>query len=161
MFDLLAERATGFSVDHYVTPAMQWGIDNQAGAIAAYEVQKGVLVGAEAFVLHPDIEWAGATPDGFVGDGIIEVKCPTSSKFLSWVTAGEVPEEHKQQMLFQLACTRRAWVDFIAYDPRMPEHLQLFIRRFEPDWSEVAWVETGARAFLIELAAMAEQLELP
>lgn len=160
-FDLLAERATGIAVSHFVTPAMQHGIDNQAGAITEYEIRHGVLVQPEAFVLHPQIDFAGATPDGFIGtDGLIEVKCPTSPKFLSWVMAGEVPQEHRLQMLFQLACTRRQWVDFVAYDPRVPSHLQLFVRRFEPDWKEVEKVEAGAKEFLDELAFMAEQLEL-
>lgn len=158
MFDLLAERVTGIAVDHYVTPAMQWGVDNQPHAIAAYEAETGELVGPELFVLHPTIDWAGATPDGLVGrDGLIEIKCPTTPKFLAWVMAGEVPEEHKPQLLFQLACTRRYWVDFVAFDPRV-KHPQLFIRRFEPLKADIERVEDGARQFLAELAAMSEQL---
>lgn len=159
MFDLLAERVTGIAVDHYVTPAMQWGVDNQPHAIAAYEAETGELVGPELFVLHPTIDWAGATPDGLVGsDGLIEVKCPTTPKHLTWVMAGEVPEEHQPQMIFQLACTRRQWVDFVAYDPRVAGKAQLFIRRFEPPKSEIERIEEGARRFLAELAAMSEQL---
>jgi hypothetical protein len=61
------------------------------------------------------------SPDGLVDDGLIEIKCPNSSTFLSWILAGVVPEDHKPQMALQAACTGRPWVDFVAYDPRMPE----------------------------------------
>lgn len=159
MFELLAERMSGVAVDHFVTPAMQWGIEQQPNATAAYEAETGELVGPEVFVLHPEIEWAGATPDGLIGtDGLIEIKCPTTPKHLAWVMAGEVPAEHQPQMLFQLACTRRKWVDFVSFDPRV-QRPQLFIRRFEPAWTEVERVEAGAREFLAELQAMADQLE--
>ncbi len=159
MFELLAERMTGAAVDHYVTPAMQWGIDNQADAISAYEAETGELVGPEVFVLHPEIDWFGATPDGLVGaDGLLEVKCPTTPKHLAWIVAGEVPDEHRLQMLTQIACTRRQWVDFVSFDPRVRKP-QLFIRRFEPDRAEVERIEAGAREFLAELEAMEKQLE--
>ncbi len=159
MFDLLAERMTGIAVDHYVTPAMQWGIDQQQHAIAAYEAETGELVGPEVFVLHPSIDWFGATPDGLVGHhGLIEVKCPTTPKYLAWIAAGEVPDEHRPQMLAQLACTGRQWVDFVAFDPRVSKR-PLWIKRFEPAREDVERVEEGARAFLAELDAMAEQLE--
>lgn len=157
--DLCAERLTGFAVSHYVTPAMQHGIDNQAAAIAAYEAESGNLVGAEAFVLHPAIEFFGATPDGFVDDeGLVEVKCPTSSTFVRWLADGVVPEQHHLQMLAQLACTRRQWVDFVAFDPRMPGACQLFIRRFKPPASEIERVEMIAREFLDELDALFERV---
>lgn len=159
MFDLLAERMSGVAVEHYVTPAMEWGIAHQADATAAYEAETGELVGPEVFVLHPSIDWFGATPDGLVGAaGLIEIKCPTTPKHLAWVMAGEVPDEHKPQMLAQLACTGRQWVDFVSFDPRVRKP-QLFIRRFAPDRAEVERIEAGARDFLAELDAMEKQLE--
>lgn len=160
MFDLLAERMSGVAVEHYVTPAMEWGIAHQADATAAYEAETGELVGPEVFVLHPSIDWFGATPDGLVGaSGLIEIKCPTTPKHLAWVMAGEVPDEHKPQMLAQLACTGRQWVDFVAFDPRVQKGPQLFIRRFQPERAEIERIEAGARDFLAELAAMEIQLE--
>ena len=160
MFDLLAERISGYAVDHFVTDAMRHGIENQGPAIEAYQVETGEIVGAEVFVLHPEIDWAGATPDGLVGsDGLLEVKCPTTPKHLAWLMAGEVPEEHKLQMTFQVACTRRQWVDFVSFDPRVPPKSRLFIKRFVPTADEIRRVEDGARAFLDELSAMAEQFE--
>lgn len=154
-FDLLAERLTGIAVSHFVTPAMQHGIEQQPHATAAYEALTGEIVGPEVFVLHKSIDWFGATPDGLIGgDGVIEIKCPTTPTFLRWVTDGVVPAEHQPQMLAQLACTGRVWCDFIAFDPRVPPAHQLFVRRFEPPKSEIERIEEEAAKFLAELAAM-------
>lgn len=159
MKELAAERLTGAAVDHYVTSAMQWGIDNQAGAISAYEALTGEIVGPELFVLHPKIEFFGATPDGLVGsDGLIEVKCPTTTTYVEWVLAGVVPEEHKLQMATQCACAGRQWVDFVAHDPRMPAGQTLFVRRYEPTADEIAHVEKVATDFLRELDDLVQRV---
>ncbi len=158
MRDLLAERLTGIAVPHFVTADMQWGIDNQDGARHEYQVLTGEIVGPEGFVLHPDIEFFGATPDGFVGeDGLLEVKCPRSATHLSWILDGVVPEDHRPQMLAQLACTRRKWCDFVSYDPRNP-HKPLFVRRFAPEQAEIERIEEVAREFLAELDALFEKI---
>jgi len=164
MFDLLAERATGVAVSSYVTPAMQWGIDTQSAARVAYEAHTGEIVGPEVFVLHPALDWAGATPDGLVDPmGLLEIKCPTTPTHLRYVVAakdGHVPDEYRPQMLWQLACTRRQWVDFVSFDPRVKGASRLAVVRFEPAPGEVEELEEKASAFLDEVAAMAEQLEL-
>ncbi len=130
--ELVAERLTGIAVDHYVSPAMQWGLDRQAEAIQEYEIETGSLVGPEESYYHKEIDFLLATPDGFVGeDGLLEVKCPTSATHLQWILDGVIPEQHIPQMSMQLICTERDWVDFMSYDPRMPMNKRAFIRRFE------------------------------
>ena len=159
-FELVAERVTGILVERFVTPAMQWGIEQQSNAIQAYEELTGNIVGPELFVLHPSVDWFGATPDGLVGeDGLLECKCPTTPTHVAWRLTGEVPDQHKPQMLAQLACTGRKWVDFVSFDPRIPGPARLFVRRFEPPRKRIEEVEEGARKFLAEVAAMCEQLE--
>ena len=161
LFELLAERMTGVKVSQYVTDAMQHGIDNQAGAIERYETETGTLVGPEVFVLHPRIEFFGATPDGILPDGLglVEVKCPSTVKHLAWMKEGVVPHEYRPQMLAQLACTGRRYVDFISFDPRIQiDSAQFFLRRFEPKPEEIEEVEAEAQKFLQELEAMFEQI---
>lgn len=163
-FELLAERATGLATDHYVSSAMQWGTDQQPAARAAYEARTGLLAGPEVFVLHPSIDWAGATPDGLLDpDGLIEIKCPTTPVHLRYVLMsrdGKVPDDYRPQMLWQLACTRRKWVDFVSFDPRVEGPSRIAIARFEPTAQEVEEIEAKAQSFLDEVAAMAEQLQL-
>lgn len=140
-----------------MTDAMAWGLEREAEAKAAYEAETGVIVGEAGFYDHPRIDNLGATPDGLVPSGLIETKCPTTPTFVEWRMAGVVPEEHKPQMIVQLACTGRAWCDFVAFDPRIknPAH-RLFIRRFEPTAEDIAKVEAAAEQFLSELDAMFE-----
>lgn len=158
MRELLAERLTGDSVRHFVNDAMQWGLDYESDAKAAYEAHTGLLIADAGFYDHPRIDNLGATPDGLVGhDGLIETKCPTTPTFAEWVLAGVVPEKHKPQMIVQLTCTGRAWCDFVAYDPRIRDpRRQLFVRRYEPTAEEIGKVETAAERFLAELDAMFE-----
>lgn len=157
---ILAERLTGIAVPHYVSPEMKWGTENEPHAKSAYEVETGELIVPCATIDHPTIEFLAATPDGLVGrDGLIETKCPKTETHITWMLAGVVPEQHKPQMLLQIACTGRNWVDFVSFDPRVREaSRQLFIRRFEPTREQVEEVEAAARVFLDEVQAMFEQL---
>jgi putative phage-type endonuclease len=157
LYDLLAERLVGEAKDHYVTAAMQWGLDHEAAAADAFEVATGMLLMPAGLIEHPTIENFAATPDRLIDhDGLLEIKCPTSAKFVAWRLAGTVPDEHRPQMLAQLACTRRRYCMFAAFDPRMPPTAQLFVRRFEPTPAEIATVEQQAFDFLIELEQMFE-----
>ena len=156
--ELVAERLVGYAMDHYVTPAMQHGIDNEPVAKEEYTWATGNLIEPMPSVPHPVIPFLLATPDGRIeADVGIEIKCPTSAKFVAWKLAGVVPEEHKPQMLAQCLCAGFAAVEFIAYDPRMPEGQRLFVRRFTPTADELAAVEAGAIAFLQEVDEMFEQ----
>jgi hypothetical protein len=111
---------------------VQWGKEQEPFARAAYEMRYDVLAETCGFVLHPDVARFGASPDFLVGeDGMGQIKCPNTSTHLAWLRAGVVPIEHCFQMLSEMACTGREWCDFVSFDPRLPEHLQLFVRRFE------------------------------
>lgn len=152
--EILAERMTGDIIEKYVNSAMQWGIEQEGNAKAAYEAATGRIVTDVGFIEHPTIEWLGASPDGFVGDGLIEIKCPNTSTHLSWVLDGVVPEEHIPQMTLQCAVTRRGWCDFVSYDPRVAEAQQLFVRRFYPTTEQIETVESEARLFLQEVEGL-------
>lgn len=157
--DLIAERMTDSMTEMYVTPAMQWGIETEGAARDHYEEITGNLVQPCGFALHDDIEFFGASPDGLIGhDGLIEIKCPTSATHIRWKLDGGVPEEHKPQMLAQLAVTKRKWCDFMSYDPRLPDNIKRHLARFEPTPEEIQEAEQSALAFLEELDAMWELL---
>lgn len=153
--DLLAERLVGSAKDHYVTAAMQWGIDHEEDAAAAYEAHTGNILRPGGFLDHHTIANFGATPDRLIGrEGLLEIKCPTTETYVKWVTEGVVPDEHRPQMAAQLLCFKRRWCDFAAYDPRVPAGQQLFVRRFAPTPQYLAEVEQAAVAFLRDLDLM-------
>ena len=157
--EILAERLTGDISHHYVTPAMQHGIDTEPAAKAAYSARTGSLVAECPFIPHPTIPHFGASPDGRIEPRVgIEIKCPTTSKHLTWMLAGEVPAEHKPQMLAQAICAGFDEIEFVSFDPRLPKHLQLFIARYVPTQDELDAVFAAAVEFLGEVDAMFEQL---
>lgn len=159
MAQLIAERLTGKPTESYTNGAMQWGIDHEAEARAAYEFFREAQVTEVGFLLHPTIVESGASPDGLVGDdGLVEIKCPNTATHIDTLLNLQVPGKYTKQMLWQMASTRRKWCDFVSYDPRMPEKLRLFVKRFEFDAEEVRRMETEVLAFLNELNGKLELL---
>ena len=65
-----------------------------------------------------------------------------------------MPEEYKPQMLVQLLCTGRKWVDFVSYDPRLSgawSPAKLFIVRYEPTQDELNTALEQCETFLAEV----------
>lgn len=138
--------------DPFISRPMQWGIDNERFARAAYELQQDVMIETVGFVLHPFIECFGASPDGFIGDeGLVQFKCPNTATHIEYLLKGEVPKEYQPQMLAEMACTGRQWCDFVSFDPRLPEDLQLFVKRFHRDEARIAEIEIAVEQFLGEV----------
>jgi predicted phage-related endonuclease len=139
---------------------MQWGKDTEPTARAAYEFHTSNKVVEVLFVDHPEIEWSGASPDGLVGDeGLIEIKCPNTANHIKTITGTAIKKAYVWQMQWQMACTGSKWCDFVSFDPRMPDHLQLFIKRVPRDDALIAMLEHDAREFLAEVDRMVKTLE--
>jgi putative phage-type endonuclease len=161
MTQLVLERVTNTKADSYTNAAMQWGIDQEPFARAAYEAAKGVLVDEVAFVPHPTIEMAGASPDGLVGDdGMVEIKCPDSKTALEcWLSDNPVEGKYFAQMQWQMRCADRDWCDYVVFDPRMPAKAQLFVTRVKRDDEWLATTEAEVVKFLAEVDAKVAALK--
>ena len=161
MTQLVLERVTGTKADSYTNAAMQWGIDQEPFARAAYEAKTGVLVEEVGFVSHPTIEAAGASPDGLVGDdGMVEIKCPDSKTALEcWLSENPVEGKYFAQMQWQMRCADRAWCDYVVFDPRMPVKAQLFVTRVTRDDEWLAATEQEVIKFLAEVDAKVAALK--
>ena len=150
--EIIAEILTGQPVEQYVSKEMQWGIDTEPFARAAYELECEQTVDNVGFAIHSTIARFGCSPDGFVGDdGLVELKCPNTATHIDYILAGIVPAEYQAQMLSEMACTGRKWCDFVSFDPRLPRHLQLFVRRFVRDETRIAEIEQKVEKFLEEV----------
>jgi putative phage-type endonuclease len=159
MADLLVERLSGKQGDYYQNAAMLWGTEQEPNARVAYEAHTGVIVEAVGFVPHFSIEMAGASPDGLVGDkGLVEIKCPNTATHVDTLLGQEVPSKYILQMQWQMACTERFWCDFVSYDPRMPENMQLFIKRVHRDPKMIDEMQEEIVKFLKELDDKVKQL---
>lgn len=160
MGQLIAERLTGFVAKSYTNAAMQWGTDTEPQARAVYEFERLVTVEQIGFVDHPTIAMSGASPDGLVGsDGLVEIKCPETHTHIETLLSGKVSADYVTQMHWQMACTGRTWCDFVSFDPRMPEHLQLFVRRIDAEPERIEEMQDAVTAFLTELEAKVAALQ--
>lgn len=153
MAELIAERLTGQPAPSFSNAAMQWGTDKEPEARDYYAFITGATVEQIAFVHHPTVADSGASPDGLVGDdGLVEIKCPNTATHIDTLLGAVGPSKYMTQMQWQLACTGRKWCDFVSYDPRMPESMQLFVTRIERDDDVIAVLEKDVAEFLAEVA---------
>lgn len=156
---LVCERLTGTTEESYCNAAMQRGVELEPLARECYEFIKGVTVEQIAFVDHPTVPWSGASPDGMVGeDGLIEIKCPNTATHIEYLLGGKPPAQYVPQMQWQMACTGRQYCDFVSYDDRLPEELQLFIVRLHRDNELIAEMEKSVIAFNESVEKMISEL---
>jgi len=96
---------------HFVTPAMEAGVLNEAYVAQQYSSAMGVAVEpCGAFYNNRFV----ASPDGLVGDdGLVEIKWLFDNSF-SDVLANGVPADHYLQIQGQLWATGRKWCDYVA-----------------------------------------------
>ena len=105
---LVCEVLTGKPAESYTNAAMQWGVDQEPLARAAYESHQNVLVDEVGFLTHPTIWQSGASPDGLVGElGMVEIKCPNTATHIDTLLTQTVPGKYNTQMQWQMACAKR------------------------------------------------------
>jgi len=149
---LVAERLTGVPAETFTNAAMQWGMDTEAEARDAYRQHSLNEVKECGFVDHPTIAMSGASPDGLVDDdGLVEIKCPNTAGHIETLLGKAAPAKYVTQMMWQMACTGRAWCDFVSYDPRMPEEMRLIVIRLRRDDKMIAELESEVATFLTEV----------
>ena len=157
---LIAERLTGQAVESFSNAAMQWGVNTEAQARAAYVFMTDIPVAEVAFVNHPTISMSGASPDGLAGnDGLVEIKCPNTATHLDTLLGAEIDGKYIKQMQWQMACTGRPWCDFVSFDPRLPVELQMKIRRVERDQPLIDALEKDVSEFLAEIEGKINKLK--
>lgn len=160
MAELICERLTGAKGESYQNAAMVWGTETEPKARAAYEAETGFLVEGVGFVPHPTITMSGASPDGLVGEeGGVEIKCPNTATHIDTILSEAIPGKYITQMQWQMACAGRKWCDFISYDPRVPEKMQLWIKRVERDDKLIDELEKEVFNFLEELETKIDALK--
>lgn len=175
--DVLAKKETGKYQDYltekaieiltgqpyesgYVSDAMARGSEQEPFARADYEISEGVIVDQVGFVVHPEIEQAGASPDGIVGDdGLLEIKNPKSSTHIQTLTTSKISNDYSNQIQWQLACTGRAWCHYISHDARLPENMRTVKILVLRDDKRIAELETAVKAFLVEVDDLVSKLK--
>ena len=152
---LAVERLTSRpEMDGFINAAMQRGIDLEPVARGAYEAATGNMVRSTGFLQHDEL-MVGCSLDGDVDafQGIVEIKCPKSATHLGYVKAGKLPTDYVAQVTHNLWVSNAAWCDFVSFDDRLPEDLQLLIVRVSKDELNVDAYAAAAQKFLEEVDA--------
>jgi putative phage-type endonuclease len=156
---IIAERLTGTPTESFTNAAMQWGVDQEDNARKAYEAHTGTFVDEMGIAFHSVLKHTHASPDGLVGDdGLLEIKCPNTTTHIETLKSQKVPSKYMNQMLWQMRCVDRQWCDYVSFDPRLPQHLQLFVKRVERDDVAIAELEAKVAEFLTEVECEIDEL---
>ncbi|UZO91719.1 lambda exonuclease family protein [Roseomonas mucosa] len=154
LYELLAQRITGYVEPTYISDDMLRGRDDEIEARARYAEEYSPV--RECGFITND-EWGftlGYSPDGLVGDdGLIEAKS-RRQKFqvetiVENVAEGTIPKDFLLQVQTGLLVTKRQWCDFISYCGGMP----MVTIRVHPIPEVQEAIVTACRAFEDRLAA--------
>ena len=159
MYELLTARLTGEYQQTYQSPEMLRGIELEAEARRKYEIVTFNEVKQVGWIAHPEIDMCGCSPDGLVDDdGLIEIKVPNTKTHLETVLHGKIDRSYMLQMQWQMECSGRDWCDFVSYDPRLPENIQIYIIRVDKKQEVIDSIKTAVQAFLSELAELENKI---
>ena len=159
MIELALQRVTGVIEPSFTNDAMQWGKDNEQTARTAFEVAHNVFVDQVAFVDHPTIKDFGCSPDGVIGDSLLELKCPYQSAVHWSYFKDGCPSKYYTQIQAQMSCTGAKSVWFVSFDPRMPSRSQLYIEEVMRDADFIEKLESEVKQFLNEVEVEASLMK--
>ena len=77
---------------------------------------------------------------------------------MEYLLSGKAPAKYIPQMMWQMACTGREWCDFVSFDPRFPENLQILVVKVEYDPTYVKMLELEITQFLDDVSKKVEIL---
>jgi putative phage-type endonuclease len=113
---LVADILTGRSEQQEANEAMQRGTELEPEARSYYELIAGP-VEEVGFCIHDD--GFGCSPDGVVGDGLLEIKCPMAHTHVEYLRDGVIPSIYIPQVQGQMLVMDKQWCDFLSYHPDM------------------------------------------
>jgi hypothetical protein len=154
LYELLAQRISGYVEPHYVSNDMLRGHEDEIEALALYAEHFGPT---EAVGFITNDKWGftlGYSPDALVGaDGSVETKSRRQKyqieTFVVHVLAETIPSDFLIQVQTGLLVSERSWYDLISYSGGLP----LARIRAYPDAKIQAAIVEAAAGFEERLAA--------
>jgi len=147
------ERVTGKSPEFYVNDAMIRGHELEPEARSWYEVQANNFVDNGGF--YELDEWVGASPDGIIDDGLLEIKCPLFNTHIEYLMNEKLPTEYKWQIQGQLYVCSAEWCDFISYHP----DLKPLLLRVERDDKAIKKLEETLKVAIEKTQEIIERIK--
>jgi hypothetical protein len=131
---LATEQITGIPQDESLfTPWMEQGVELEADAARAYEVDGDMLLDC-GFCRIDDAYVYGCSPDRRVDGwrGLVSIKCPKPATHVRYVTENRLPPAYLWQVVQEMLVVDTAeWLDFCSYCPAMPPGLTFWKVRVE------------------------------
>jgi hypothetical protein len=150
IYELLAQRISGFVEPRYISDDMIRGHEDEVWARVAYS-ENIAPVGDMGFITNS--RWGfsiGYSPDGVVGDdGLIECKSRVQKyqvqTIIKHVATGSatIPDDFVLQCQTGLLVSERKWLDFISYSGGLP----MAVIRVWPDEAIQGAILEAATAF--------------
>ena len=121
LFELLAQRISGYVEPQYVSNDMLRGNEDEVEAKILY-AQKYAPVHDVGFITNDEYGFMlGFSPDGLVGDdGFIECKSRKQKFQVETIITGEMPSEFMMQVQTGYLVTKRTRCDFLSYSGGLP-----------------------------------------
>ena len=146
LYDLAAQRITGYPGDNFQSYAMQRGSLDEILAAQLYD-QKHNHLRRCGFITNN--KWGftlGYSPDGLLADydGTIEIKSRDPKYQIETILKDETPNEYMIQIQTGLLISERAFCDFISYSGGLP----MFVKR--------VYADDGMQAAILDAAHAAE-----
>jgi hypothetical protein len=150
LYELLAQRITGYVEPRYISDDMLRGREDEIEARALY-AKHYAPVEDMGFITND--RWGfeiGYSPDGLVGDdGLLECKSRRQRFQIETFASNAVPVDFALQCQTGLLVSERKWLDFVSFSGGLP----LFKLRVYPDPVVQEAIEEAATAFEARLMA--------
>ena len=121
MYELLAQRITGYVEPQYISDDMLRGMDEEITALDLYAKHHS-KIDRVGFITND--KWGftiGYSPDALVGEhGLVECKSRRQKYQIQTIVDGVVPPEYMIQIQTGLLVSEREWLDFISYSGGLP-----------------------------------------
>ncbi len=151
--ELLAERLSGSPFESISTFAMRRGIELEPMAADVFTFQTDLITREVGYITNDD-ETVGCSPDRLVEDIGLEIKCPNHVTHTQYLLEGELPGEHKAQVMgtMWLMDIEEYW--FMSFHPELPN----FIRKVYRDDKYISVLESQVQRLLEMLEEAQEKI---
>ncbi len=129
------ERMTGEPVESYKNEWMEYGNEHEDEASEAYELLTYNKAHKIGFI--EENSWIGASLDRTVGEkGGVEIKCVKWNTQIEYLLDQKVPTKYFNQIQFQLLVSRREWIDWFSWHPKL-NPVKITVERDETKIKEI------------------------
>jgi predicted phage-related endonuclease len=148
IYELVAQRITGFTEPSYVSNDIMRGQEDEFEARELYS-RNYSPVKTCGFITNDSRGFKiGFSPDGLVGEyGLIEIKSRCQKYQMQTLLTGAIPAEYAIQLQTALLVSERNWIDFISYCGGLP---MITIKVWPDDFMQAA-ILMAAKEFYAQM----------